>query len=345
MVALPARADTLRGLVRLTAPEDRALLERVRGQASDLAVSLEVDETAGLEPSLREQLDTARTLAAQRDARVVIWAERTGESLEIVVADLALDRVLVRALESARSPEERSAQDEAAALVVRSALKASLSGEALGSSPKELLPVEEPVPTPPQPAPLVAAPAPAPRPREERWLAAVGTVVSADGVNRAGRYAASARLGWQRSRWELGLRGGYGFGVDARVALARLTLAQHRLEGYVGVAPVARETLRLGLLVGAGARLYTMRVDSTEERLLGESGRKVLVGLSALAALRWLPTWARWRGRRAGVELTAGVDVLPTALELGYRTAERFVVAETLWRVQPVGSLELVLLF
>jgi hypothetical protein len=348
LLVSPARADTLRGLFRVTVPDDRALLERVRGQASDLAVTLEVEETSSLEPSLRDQLATARAFAAGHEARVVIWARRTAASVEIVVADLALDRVLVRALEDASSADERSARDEAAALVVRSALKASLSGEALGSSPKELLPVEEPAPvldTPKEPTPPPPAPAPRPAPRADRWLGALGGLAGGDGVGGAGRYAVGARLGWFGSRWELGLRGAYGFGVDARVALARLTLAQHRLEGYVGVVPVARETFRLGLLVGAGARLFSLHVDSTEQSLQGESGRKVLVGLSALAALRVLPTWARWQGGRAGIELSAGLDVLPRALELGYRTAERFVVAETLWRVQPVGALEAVLVF
>lgn len=348
LLVSPARADTLRGLFWVTVPDDRALLERVRGQASDLAVTLEVEETADLEPSLRDQLATARTLAAGHEARVVVWARRTAASVEIVVADLALDRVLVRALEDASSADERSARDEAAALVVRSALKASLSGEALGSSPKELLPVEQPAPVlepPKEPAPNTPEPAPAPAPRKERWLTALGGLAGGDGVGGAARYAVSARAGWFGTRWELGLRGGYGFGVDARVALARLTLAQHRLEGYVGVVPLARETFRLGLLAGVGARLFSVHVDSTEESLRGESGRKVLVGLSALAALRLLPTWARWQGGRAGVELSAGVDVLPRALELGYLDAERFVVAQTLWRVQPVGTVEAVVVF
>lgn len=348
LLVSPARADTLRGLFRVTGPDDRALLERVRGQASDLAVTLEVEETPDLPPNLRDQLAEAQTLAAGHEARVVIWARRTAEFVEIVVADLALDRVLVRALADASSADERSARDEAAALVVRSALKASLAGVALGSSPKELLPVAEPAPvvdTPKEPAPVPPEPAPRPTPRKERWLAALGGLAGGDGVGGAGRYAVSARVGWFGSRWELGLRGGYGFGVETRVELARLTLAQHRLEAYVEVVPLVRETVRLGLLAGAGARLFSLHVDSTEDSLSGESGRKVLVSVSALAALRVLPTWSRWQGGRAGIELSAGLDVLPRALELGYRDEERFVVAETLWRVQPVGAVEVVLVF
>jgi hypothetical protein len=343
----PARADTLRGLVRLGSPEDRALLERVRGQVSDLVVTLEVRETAGLEPTLREQLATARALAAELDARVVIWAIRRPEQVEIVVADLALDRVLVRALENAHSPEEQSAQDEAAALVVRSALKASLSGEALGSSPKELLTVDEPAPVRvAPPAPVTPEPEPAPRAREPRWLGALGGLAAGDGVRRAGRYELGGRVGWQGRRWELGLRGAFGFGADARVTFARLTLSQHRLEAYVGAAPIARDTLRLALRVGAGARLFSQRVETSDPRLEGKSARTVLVGLSALAALSWLPTWARWQRARAGVVLSAGVDVLPKTLELGYLVDHRrFVVTDKLWQVQPVGVLEGVLVF
>jgi len=347
LTAGTVRADGLRGLVRLAAPDDRALFERVRGQASDLAVSLAAEPTGALEPSLREQLATARALAGKRQARVVIWATRTPDKVEIVVADLQLDRVLVRELEAARGPEDRSAQDEAAALVVRSALKASLAGEALGSSPKELLPVDPPppLPEPPPEPPAPAHPEPpaAPGQRSARWLLALGALGGADGASRGGRYALTARAGYRGPRLELGLRGGVGLRADVGTSLARLGLAQHLAEAYVGAALVAREELRLSLLAGAGARVFSLHAESVADSFEASSDRKVLVALSALASFTWLPGWARWEGGRAGVALSAGVDVFPVAPELGYLNEEGFVGVERLWQVQPVGAVEVLL--
>ena len=350
LTALPVRAEDLRGLVRLAVPDDRALFERVRGQASDLAVSLQAEQTAGLEPSLREQLATARALASAHRVRVVIWATRTTDKLEIVVADLELDRVLVRELERAHGPEDRSAQDEAAGLVVRTALKASLAGEALGSPPKELIPVEQPPPPETAPEPAVTprvepVPQPAAAPQPARWLAALGALAGADGVSRGGHYGLSARAGYQGPRLELGLRGAFGLRADVQASLARPELSQHRAEAYVGAALIARDELRFSLLAGVGARVFSLHAGSATDGFVAGSDRKVLVALSALATFSWLPGWARWERARAGATLSGGVDVFPQAAELGYREGEGFVGVESLWRVQPLGGVEAVLVF
>jgi hypothetical protein len=46
-----------------------------------------------------------------------------------------------------------------------------------------------------------------------------------------------------------------------------------------------------------------------------------------------------------GGTLGGGADVFPQAAQLGYRGGDGFVGVERLWRVQPVGAAELVLVF
>ncbi len=120
-------------LVRVAGPKDRQLFERVRGQMSDLRVRLSASETGPLEPTFAEQLALGRARATSAGAQLVVWFARHATRLEVVVADLRADRVLVRSIERGAQQLDKSAQEEAAALVVRSAVKASLLGEALGT--------------------------------------------------------------------------------------------------------------------------------------------------------------------------------------------------------------------
>lgn len=349
-----ARAETLDALVRRADPQDEALLGRLRGQSSDLPVRLREVRAGPLEPALHAQLAAARALAEPLGARVVIWAARAGQKLTVVVADLSLGRLLVRELWRKDSERDRSAQEEAAALVVRSALKATLAGEPLGAEERELVP--EPTPEPvaestPEPAP--AAPVIAPPPlrapskatpaSETRWgaLLALGALGSADGASSPGSLGIAARTAVSRARFELGLRGDFGLSAKVDAPFARVRLSQHRAGAYVGYSPLSAAQLRFTVAATLGAHLFTTRVRSEDPRFVADTQHSILAGLGAGCLLTYLPRWARGH---AGLAASAYFEAFPRRLKLGYAANGGFVPVARLWPVQPVIALELVFL-
>src|SRR5262245_30102641 len=63
-----ADGGSMRVIVRVCTPRDQQALARLRGQTSDLPVTLIVSELPGIEPLLSQQLDRAEALAAELDA-------------------------------------------------------------------------------------------------------------------------------------------------------------------------------------------------------------------------------------------------------------------------------------
>ena len=350
-----ARSEPLDALVRLSVPQDEALFGRLRGQSSDLPVRLREVSSGPLEPALHEQLAAARALAEPMAARVVIWTVRSALQLTVVVADLSLGRVLVRELKRSESERDRSAQEEAAALVVRSALKATLAGEPLGAEERELVPEPEP-PAAPLPAPPATSPPPvstpprevgeAPAAREPKvaWgaLLALGMLGSADGATSPASLGLAARVALTRARLELGLRADFGLRASVSAPFARVQLAQHRAGAYVGYSPLQREQLRLSVAATLGANLFTTRVRSEDARVFtAETARSVVPALGAGCLLTYLPRWTRGH---AGLAVSAFFEAFPRRLQLGYdKSSTDFVRVARLWPVQPVVALELVL--
>src|SRR6185503_6375025 len=110
-----ATVTRVRVFVRVEAPDDRALVERVRGQVSDLALELEVVEDG-------RALDDAGALA-------VVWFARpepNADRIVVRVMDLRRGRTLVRDLGGGGRAADGALSSgtlEAAALVVREALR------------------------------------------------------------------------------------------------------------------------------------------------------------------------------------------------------------------------------
>lgn len=347
-------AEPLRTVVRLADSADRLLLERIRGQTSDLDVRLLSVEQSPLEPLFTDQLATARALAEERAADVAIWFVRANQALSLIVADLRVERVLVRALAGGEGTLALSAQDEAGALVVRSALKASLSGAALGAPEHEVVAESTagsvPPAPPPPPSPPAPPPPPPPRPVQgpraapvERpaWRLRVGLGAEAafEQARPHGGVGLAARLGVARDRLELGARGGFGLRttIEIPTSLARLSLAQHRVAGYAGLSVLARETVRLVLAVNAGAQWLTTRVRAEDASFRERDGRVAVAALGGDMMLMLLPRWTAG----GGLLLRVGFEAHPQGVVLGYEDAG-FVRLRRLWPVQPVVGLELV---
>jgi hypothetical protein len=330
-----AHAEPLGALVRVTGAQDERLVERIRGQTSDLELTLATPTTGALEPTLAEQLSAARRLAKDAGAALAIWFVHTEPAIEVVVVDLRVERVLVRSIAGGGGPLELSAREEAAALVVRSAVKASLSGDALGEPEQRV--VAAPAPPEPVATPVAVVP---PRPEPPRpqtsWLLGVGAQGVADGASARGRYGLFALLALTPRRFELGLRGGYGLRAQVGNSVAKLAIVEHALGGYAGYALLSRERVRLMLALGASWRLLTTRVRAERAGFVGDAQRASSPAIDAEARVTYLP---RWAGGHVGFALSAGCSALPLPIVLGYKSQQAFVPEKRLWTLQPLLAL------
>ncbi|GMU04080.1 hypothetical protein [Corallococcus caeni] len=155
-------AGRWRAVARVASSEDRALLERVRGQSSDLPVVLEAEAGAAMEASPGGAWREAERMAMRQDARAVLWFTRAGAELRVSVAAPRTGHLFLRSARVEGAPETLtwSVGAEALALAVRSALRAVEAGEPLGevvASPPPP-PVVTAAPAPPAPAPVAKAP-------------------------------------------------------------------------------------------------------------------------------------------------------------------------------------------
>lgn len=337
-----ALAQPLPVVVRIDDPDDRLLLERVRGQTNDLDVQIETDSGRPLEPSLAEQLRTARTLTESRRARVAVWFVRDDSGLTVHVSEPGAGRVLVRRLEHIVEEGQgtalsASADSEAVALLVRSALRALAAGGEIGVSEKEVAPA--PSPTPPV---SEAAPARPPAPPPAWQLdATAGWHGALDGVSGAGQHAFVGAVTLRRGMWSAGVRGGVGLSSTLQDELASVQLARHHAVLRLGVSPWSTDTWQLDVALGCGAALYTQAASARTDNLrAAPDTRRVLALLQGELSLGVLPpAFGGW----FGLSLAVGVDALPRVPELGYTQGGQFRRWDRLHAVQPRGGLSLLL--
>ena len=330
-----ARAEPLRGAVRIAEPDDRALYERIRGQASDLEVALTPLEAAPLEPARPEQLTRARELGSGAAAQLVIWFARTPATLEVLVADLAAERLFVRPIARGEGELARSAQDEAAALVVRSAIKASLGGAALGAPEQALAPPPPPPPPPEPPPPEPPPPAPAAPPPPPRLRLGFGARAGRDGASDPPQFGVGARLGFVHRELEFGLRGAFGLPADVSATVAALSLSQHGAAGYAAYTPWLGQRVQLALELALELQLYATKVRDARAELEARRDRGAFAAIAVALGARW------WLHERFAVALSVELATLPRRPLLGYQTDGGFVTVEQVARVQPRLALEL----
>lgn len=333
-------------IVRIADADDRLLLERVRGQTNDLDILLFSDSLSNeLEPSLPEQLATARKLSDAQNVRVVVWFTRDQGTLTVLVAEPSAGRILVRALEPPEGRLGTSAQHEAAALVVRSAIRALAAGGEIGVTETEVV-------APPAPAKVeVKPPAPAPttapvHPKEPiplGWELAqhLGAHVALDGVSPYGQYAFSGRLVLRRQAFQLELRGALGFPSLLEDSVARVNLLRHEALVYVGYVPVATQSWLVSIAAGGGMNVFMTDVDAIAEGLQASEQSTILGAIGLDGTVRFMPRWARGH---VGFAAVLGAELLPAAPVIGYFDAEgSFIASERLWTVLPTLALELVI--
>ncbi|RYZ34891.1 MAG: hypothetical protein EOO71_37560, partial [Myxococcaceae bacterium] len=187
-------AEAWRAVVRVGSAEDRALLERVRGQSSDLPVVLSAEEGPSLEAAPDGAWREAERVALRQDARAVLWFVRDGTQVRVSVAALRTGHLFVRTARVEGTPDTLtwSVGAEALALAARSALRAVDAGEPLGEVVAPPPPPPVPVaPEPPPPAPVPVAVAPA-----DGGFLQVGLHAALDGYHPGGQQGLALGAGW-----------------------------------------------------------------------------------------------------------------------------------------------------
>jgi hypothetical protein len=336
--AHPARADDPLRVLLVGGAHDAEIVTRVEGQVADLDAELERDTTVMPSSPLPVQLVTARRLARAHTADVVVWFVRANGDVIVHVTDARGSRVLVRRVESADGAMAESAASEAAAVIVRTAIRGLAAGGEIGIEVK-------PEPTTPAPAPTTPA-----HDEEElggvrplRPSATIGWTSVYDGESSTGHHGVSARLGVAGGPW--------------RFAVALTHRPSESLESQMATIDVERQTLgvALGLDVAGGAqhgRAVRWRVGADLLVAMTRFGRTttstgILVEPTADRAT-WSPTAApsirisRRIARGAWIELALGADLVAKAPEFGVSTPTGFATIGSLWPVEPHAGLGVV---
>jgi hypothetical protein len=272
-----ARSDVaapVRLLVLEAVPEFSA---RVRGQVSDLGLALAVE--AATPVSTRPEVEALMAArAAEQPVDVVAWlGELPGASpthahgMTVCVWIVGHERVHARQIGpraiDARPDEERSATLEAAALVVRSAVRA-VSFEREGREHAAASPE-----APAAPALSLLAALPAAAPEVDRgladdgegegnrqgmgWSPHAGIEWSHAGLNPNGFWSANAGLDLQWGSLSAGVGGGWGFVEPVAYRGVTFEIERRSLVAEVGWAVLHRPTFVLRPKLAAGAAWLT----------------------------------------------------------------------------------------
>lgn len=297
-------------------PGNAALKERIDGQLRDLGLSVEwsVEPPAGEGPT---QLRSADRMAADHEAKAVVWFRIEGGAIEIFVS--SSQRLFARSVGDAAATSASSATLETIALVLRGALKALASGATIG--------IERPIEAP-APKPQVFAP-PAPPPSDPvRFATLFGWRVGVDGAPIHQGPSARIGIGWRRL--EIALSSAISLPTTTSDAAAAFTLTRYSASAFAGMhvldAPVWSFVGGIEAGVVGVHRTTLPLVVALAPSSPATTISPVLAGLvEARARLS--------RGLR--FVIIAGAEIVPLAPDVGYGSADGFHSVVRSWTVQP----------
>jgi hypothetical protein len=304
------------------------VVERIEGQLADLPVVL-VRADADTTATHATDLGRANAIARAHVADAVVWFGRDGEAWIVSVADARGGRILVREV-GADGAMSASAALEAAAMVVRTAVRGLAAGGEIGVA-------ASPPPPPPVDEPAVVAPPPIASRTTTQPFAALGWIAALDGDAAAGHHGLVARLGVARRRWRGAATVAYLPPTRRASALAAVELDRQELSGTVAFAIRDRRRWRFDVALGVGAVRFG-RVTTAATAPLRPTDDRATWSLVATPSLEL----ARAVGRGAWIELAAGVSVLGSRPTFGVDGGAGFVTVAPLARFEPSLSLRVV---
>jgi hypothetical protein len=314
--ATAGAGERLRAVVRTTGAGDRELLQRVHGQASDLAVDLEEVQTWPLEPGVAEQLRVAVALAEKSAASVVFWFAAERGQLLVFVAEPRQSKLFARAIDGSGAPPS-SAALESAALVVRSALQAFAAGGTIGVHWK---PVET---------------TPTANPAKRRAITGFGDVgwqFAFDGQTRF-EQGFTATLGLSVAHLEVALAAAISLSDTLRDTLTTFDFSRYTLAAQAGYRLLDRRPAVITVRAGLGWAGFSRRpAAALSPAVTPEASGRLTSSFLLGPELR-----ASWRPRSGPVALTAiaGFDWLPGAPTFVYNINGSPGSGRSLWVVQP----------
>lgn len=348
-----ARAEApLRVIVPMFEDARDGWLERLRGQLSDLPVSLDVRPQFLPRADLTVQVQVAILQGRAERAHAVAWiteaSTNTATTWLVVLATPSDGRVLVREIDSDRpAVSATSAVFEAAALVTRAALRVLVQGGQVGVVPAST----------PAPASSTISPSETDRaaPAEQTSKASSsstfslahaarnpsaplatevsgGYQVALDGQAPRAHHAIAGMLLAGDTQWRFGITGSRGFGSQIRDRDLATTLTRHTAGAtsrlHVFVKPNTR--VELGLTLGVSlwqreTRALTSRATARSEKV----SAALWLGSDACASRRFGPMW---------LKLGLGIDVVPNPPRFiveSAAAASKPQEVHPLWFVQP----------
>jgi hypothetical protein len=325
--AAPAHAQQQvqpKALIWVATPVDRALVERVRGQVSDLDLELVVVESDAA--ASRQMPDAAHVFAVVRFTRDDPSRDRIVVHIRPSQGNLGFDREVGDGTPTPGG-ELGSATLEAAALIVREALRYLVTAE-----PPALKPAQKAAPRPAQALP---------RDRRSHEPAAAGSRIGFssealwelvfDGAGFFRRSGPGLRLGAEYSRLELSAWVTSSLPVTEHDQYGAVRLRRHAfgLRGGRHWQLSAPVSLDLGVVMGAA--LYVRSAQRLEPFVSARSDRtskSVLFGPEL--RLGWAPA-------SGPLELGLSFSLLavPGAPRIGYQVDGRFEPSFVIWRLQP----------
>ena len=368
-------SSPLRAMVWLK-PETDDVLDRIRGQTNDLPVELLVDSVESMPGELGAQLRSAYALSEQHQASIVIWFVNRGDAERHFVVNIAIpasQRLLTRDLgPSEVDPESiglSSAVKESAALVVRAALQAVLSGLTIGEVQKTALNDVAAPPAPSAPA-ILPTIAPTAGGNPGPWRDATEPLRQASNAPQEPP-ADSSNRNWP---WGIGVEGLsiYDGPSGNPVAECAALRAERRVRSLMaaitgsgclnrnfdavpasyGGFSIARQQAMLGahwnftqrgieasIGVRAGAVFYERATLSSPLGVRAQSSSFHVLGALGPEFRLLIPA----RGSRLQAGFALGVDFLTNTLQLGYKVQGTFSETTHAYAIQPYAALGLVL--
>lgn len=333
-----ANAEPLRVLVVLGS-EDEGLWKRIKGQTVDLDVAMEEADGPGA-----MDFASASDLAETREVRIVVWFEAGERRIRLHLAEPRAGRLFMREFRVGKGGGmARSASEEAAALMLRSALKALAAGGRIG--------VEVAAPTPaPTPAlgeepaeaiakaPLTRAVA-SPAAQEHSWLpqAHLGWQWSADGVT-PGLQGLAGGADLARSTWRVGARGSVSLPASSEDAFASLELTRLDLALAIGRRLWSGDTWGADAELALGVIAFHRTTRALDPMVAAADSRFLFVA-EASPALR--VSWNLPFLPGAAIELNLAADLLLGAPQFVYQVGAGVEERDRMWPLQPRAGIGL----
>lgn len=351
-----AENQVLRVVVRQPDQDLADMIPRIQGQTSDLGIEIFEDQSPVEETSLSGLLIRAGHIADHRSAQVVVWFESTETYPVIIyVAQPIEGRILIRTVDTGGGT---SSQFEAAALILRSILRALAHGGSIGVTQREALvqageisnwpqPDRVDVPDPDQSTdgdhstevedidaddPVV--PENDTRIRSVRIRASLGWQMTLDGSGPAGHQGAIADLALVFRMLQTSVWVSAGPPSTYTDALFELDLLRFSAGTFLGLTfPIVTEQINFQGGINVGAILIHRSTNPLSSGVQPTKARSMVsFGFGPEVRVSYRPSRL---SSILGFILFVGLDIVPYSPEYLYSFDGNLRVGRSLWVAQP----------